>query len=204
MDKLVDTFSQMGYEYVDPVEVDVQYYNFDALNIPKDHPARDMHDTFYIEGDDDMLLRTHVSNMQVRAMETRKPPVRIMYPGRCFRNEATDASHEATFYQWEVLVIDEGVAITHLIAALKEFFERLFGESNIRLRPNYFPFTEPSYEVDMACVFCKQKGCSVCKKTGWLEMLGSGMVHPNVLRNMGVDPKKILRLRVRAPVLIDL
>ena len=189
-DRIVSNFERMGFEFVPGVDVDTQENNFDLLNIPKDHPARDEHDTFYIVGHEDWVLRTHVSNMQIRGMKTRKPPVRYMYPGRCYRNEATDASHEATFTQFEVLVIDEGIAITHLIGALKEFFKGLYDESNIRLRPNYFPFTEPSYEVDMACIICKQKGCSVCSQTGWLEMLGSGMVHPNVLKNMGVDPKK--------------
>jgi len=188
IDKIISHFEKMNYEYISPVEVDRQFYNFDALNFPKNHPARDMQDTFYIEGNDDFVLRTHVSNMQVRAMETRKPPVRLMYPGRCFRNEATDASHESTFYQFEVLVIDKGIAITHLIGTLKEFFKGLYGESIIRMRPNYFPFTEPSFEVDMACGLCKQKGCKVCKQTGWLEMLGSGMVHPTVLKQMKIDP----------------
>lgn len=189
-DKIVSHFDRMGYEYVPGVDVDTQENNFDLLNIPKDHPARDEHDTFYLEGKQDWVLRTHVSNMQLRAMSSRKPPVRLMYPGRCYRNEATDASHEAAFHQFEVLVIDEHITITNLIGTLKDFFQNIYGESTIRLRPNFFPFTEPSYEVDMACVICSQKGCSVCQQTGWLEMLGAGMVHPNVLKNMKVDSKK--------------
>ncbi len=194
LEKIEDIFVRMGYEIVEGPEAETQAYNFDLLNVPMDHPARDMQDTFYLEikGDDGlpMVLRTHTSAIQVRAMQTRKPPVRFLVPGRVFRNEATDAGHETTFYQCDALVIDKGVRVTDLIGTLDLFIKRLFGEDvKIRVRPHFYPFTEPSIDVDMSCLLCAGKGCAFCKQSGWVETLGGGMVHPNVLRNMKVDPK---------------
>ncbi|MFA6909033.1 MAG: phenylalanine--tRNA ligase subunit alpha [Patescibacteria group bacterium] len=187
--KVEDIFVSMGFEVVDGPEVDTEKNNFDLLNIPKDHPSRDIMDTFYLTNG--AVLRTHTSPVQLRAMETRKPPVRLVYPGRTFRHEATDASHETTFYQYECLVIDQGITVANLLDALNSFFKTLFGpQVKIRVVSSYFPFVEPGLEVSMSCLICEGKGCSVCKKTGWLEMLGSGMVHPRVLTNMGIDPEK--------------
>lgn len=215
--KVSEVFTAMGFEICDGPEVELQKYNFDLLNIPRDHPARDLQDTFYLKVSEDprlvppllrgrnrggnvqletidennLVLRTHTSPVQLRAMLERQPPVRLIAPGRVYRYEATDASHEAMFYQCEGLVIDQGIKITDLIGALDTTLKALFGaKTKIRVRPHYFPYTEPSLEVDMSCLICGQKGCSVCKKTGWLEMLGSGMVHPNVLKNMGVPYPK--------------
>ena len=191
LERVHSIFANMGFEIIDGNEVETEAINFDRLNFQKDHPARDIQDTFYVNNEKEKwVLRTHTSNMQLRAMETRKPPVRLISSGRVYRHEAVDASHGAVFYQMECVVVAEGVRISDLVGTLKMFFQALYGTSKIRLRPHYFPFTEPSYEVDMACVICDQKGCSVCKRTGWVEMLGSGMIHPNVLKEMGVDPKK--------------
>lgn len=201
LQKSQDVFLSMGFEVISGPEVESQEYNFDLLNFPRDHPARDMQDTFYLESEvrrendtlklhDEMVLRTHTSPVQVRSMLTRKPPVRLVVPGRTFRYEAIDASHEATFHQLEGLVIDTDISVRHLISTLKQFFCAMFEtEVQIRVRPSYFPFVEPGVEVDMTCFICEQRGCSVCKRTGWLEMGGAGMVHPNVLRNMKVDPE---------------
>lgn len=187
--KIEDIFLSMGFEVLDGREIETPKYNFDLLNIPKDHPARDMWDTFYLEKG--LVLRTHTSPMQLRAMETRKPPVRLIVPGRTFRHEATDASHETTFHQYEGLVIDECINVRNLLSTLENFFKALFGkEVKIKANGSYFPFTEPSLEISMSCLICHGQGCSVCKKTGWLEMLGAGMVHPQVLKNMKVDPEK--------------
>ncbi|XOU95071.1 MAG: phenylalanine--tRNA ligase subunit alpha [Candidatus Kerfeldbacteria bacterium] len=187
--KIEDIFLSMGFEILEGREIETPKYNFDLLNIPKNHPARDMWDTFYLEKG--LVLRTHTSPMQLRAMETRKPPVRLLVPGRTFRHEATDASHETTFHQYEGLVIDENISVRNLLSTLESFFQTLFGkEVKIKANGSYFPFTEPSLEVSMSCLICHGEGCSVCKKTGWLEMLGAGMVHPKVLKNMGVDPEK--------------
>ncbi|MFH1598370.1 MAG: phenylalanine--tRNA ligase subunit alpha [Patescibacteria group bacterium] len=190
-------FSSMGYEVVDGPEIELAKYNFDLLNIPKDHPARDVWDTFYIEDgkeandNDKLLLRTHTSPVQIRAMEKRKPPVRLIVPGRVFRHEATDASHEATFYQVEGLAIDQGIRVTDLIGTLDSFLKSVFGDKvKTRVRPHHYPFTEPSVDIDMSCILCSGKGCPVCSQSGWLEMLGSGMVHPKVLKNMKIDPSK--------------
>jgi phenylalanyl-tRNA synthetase alpha chain len=192
--KVTDIFVSMGFEVVLGPEVELAKYNFDLLNIPKDHPSRDVWDTFYIGNkgkDSKMLLRTHTSPVQIRAMEKRKPSVRLIVPGRVFRHEATDSSHETTFYQVEGLVIDQGIRITDLIGTLKSFLQALFGsEIKIRVRPHFYPFTEPSMDIDMSCILCQGKGCSVCGHDGWLEMLGSGMVHPRVLKNMKIDPKE--------------
>jgi len=191
MRKVSDVFVSMGFETVDGPEVEMDKYNFDALNIPKDHPARDMWDTFYIKNRKDLVLRTHTSPVQIRAMGKRKPPVRLVCPGRVFRREATDAGHETNFYQCEGLVIDENISMANLISTLRVFFKKIFGgDVEIRVRPSFFPFVEPGIEVDMSCLLCKGKGCSACKQTGWVELLGAGMVHPTVLKNMGVDYKK--------------
>jgi len=198
MDRTIDVFTSMGFETVDGPEVETDTYNFDKLNMGPDHPARDMWDTFYVESGSSnrearggrLLLRTHTSPVQLRAMETRKPPVRIIVPGRVFRNEATDAGHETTFYQLEGFAIDRGVRMTDLIGTLKGFLEAIFGKVETRVRPHYYPFVEPGMDMDMRCLICSGKGCSVCKRSGWLEMLGSGMIHPNVLRAMHVDPKQ--------------
>ncbi|MFH1225770.1 MAG: phenylalanine--tRNA ligase subunit alpha [bacterium] len=190
--KVEDIFLSMGFEVLDGPEVEDEEHNFNLLNMPKDHPARDIQDTFYVKGGEagnQLLLRTQTSPMQIRAMKTRKPPVRLIVPGRVFRHEATDASHETTFYQCEGLVIGENIKMTDLIGTLQQFLQAVFGdEVKVKVRPSFFPFTEPSLEVIMSCVICGQKGCSVCKQTGWLEMLGCGMVHPKVLENMNVDP----------------
>lgn len=187
--RIEDIFLSMGFAVLDGPEVETPKYNFDLLNIPKDHPARDAWDTFYLEGG--FLLRTHTSPMQLRAMETRKPPVRLLIPGRTFRHEATDASHETTFYQYEGLVIDQCISAANLLDTLQRFFQSLFNqEVKIKARTSFFPFTEPSLEIAMSCLICAGRGCSVCKKTGWLEMLGAGMVHPQVLKNMKINPEK--------------
>jgi len=195
LEKIEDIFIKMGYEVVEGPEIESQKYNFDLLNFPKDHPSRDIQDTFYVDKDDAQnrpyLLRTHTSNVQIHAMKTRKPPVRVLAPGRVFRNERTDAGHESTFYQCEGFVIDKNIHITDLIGTLELFIKRLYGDNaNIRVRPHFFPFTEPSIEVDMSCLLCEGKGCSFCKKSGWVEALGSGMIHPNVLKNMKINPKE--------------
>ncbi|MBU0706753.1 phenylalanine--tRNA ligase subunit alpha [Patescibacteria group bacterium] len=199
--KIKDIFDGMGFEVIDGMEVEIAKYNFDLLNIPRDHPARDHWDTYYVTGGrstaktkepgEQLLLRTHTSPVQLRSMLQRKPPVRLIAPGRTFRHEATDASHESQFYQCEGLVIDEGIKVTDLIGTLKEFLKNIFNEEiKIRVRPEYYPFVEPGMDIDIMCVLCGGKGCSVCSQRGWLEMLGSGMVHPTVLKNMNVDPKK--------------
>jgi phenylalanyl-tRNA synthetase alpha chain len=193
-------FVAMGFEVVEGSEVETERYNFDLLNIPADHPSRDLWDTFYVESPaggkrrpptagSRLLLRTHTSPMQLRVMEKRKPPVRIIVPGRVFRHEATDASHESTFTQCEGLVIDRGVRVTDLIGTLDAFLKAVFGvDVRTRVRPHYYPFVEPGMDIDMSCLVCGGRGCSVCGGDGWLEMLGSGMVHPHVLKNMRVDP----------------
>ena len=195
LEKIEDIFTRMGYEVVEGPEAEDQKLNFDLLNVPQDHPSRDIQDTFYIDKKDakgrPYVLRTHTSPVQIRAMKTRKPPVRLIAPGRVFRNERTDAGHETTFYQCEGLVIDKNIRVTDLIGTLELFIKRLYGDdAKIRVRPHFFPFTEPSIEVDMSCLLCKCAGCPFCKKSGWIETLGAGMVHPNVLANMKVDPKE--------------
>ncbi|MFH0804884.1 MAG: phenylalanine--tRNA ligase subunit alpha [Patescibacteria group bacterium] len=185
--RVEDIFSSMGFEVLDGQEVETPEYHFDKLNIPKDHPARDLWDTYYLEGG--LLLRAQTSPMQLRAMETREPPVRLLIPGRTYRHEATDASHESVFYQYEGLVIDKNISAANLLYTLRSFFQALYGrEVKIQPRGSFFPFTEPSLEVAMSCLICGGRGCNVCKKTGWLEMLGAGMVHPQVLKNMNIDP----------------
>lgn len=189
-------FTSMGFMIMDGPEAESEYYNFEGLNIPAWHPARDMQDTFFIKDKQDkkhgrMVLRTHTSPVQVRTMEKYGAPLRVIVPGRTFRYEATDASHDTTFYQVEGLMIDRHISIAHLKGVLKEFLSRLFGrEVKVRIRPGYFPFVEPGLEVDFSCLICDGKGCRVCKKTGWVEFMGAGMVHENVLKAGGIDPKK--------------
>ncbi|MGB5103114.1 MAG: phenylalanine--tRNA ligase subunit alpha [Steroidobacteraceae bacterium] len=179
-------FRNAGFSVEEGPEVEDDWHNFEALNIPANHPARAMHDTFYFP--DGRLLRTHTSPVQVRAMLREKPPLRMIMPGRVYRCDS-DMTHTPMFHQLEGLVVDEGVSLAHLKSVLHEFVERFFERKlGIRFRPSYFPFTEPSAEVDIECVFCSGQGCRVCKNTGWLEIAGCGMVHPNVLRNVGIDP----------------
>jgi len=186
--KTEEIFEHMGFSVVEGTEIENEWYNFDALNIPKDHPARDLWDTFYLKAG--LLLRTHTSPMQVRFMEKNQPPLRIIVPGRVFRHEATDASHEVNFYQIEGLMVGEDISAANFKAIVEEFFKRFFEKPiKIRMRPGYFPFTEPSFEVDLLCINCLGQGCSACQKTGWMEMMGAGMVHPQVFKNSGLNPK---------------
>jgi len=188
--ELEDLFTSMGYVVLDGPEVERDWYNFEALNISKDHPARDSQDTFYVEGRGDLVLRTHTSPCQVRAMETMKPPFRAIVPGKVFRQEKTDASHEHTFHQMEGLVVGRDISVGHLIGAMKTLLRGVFGRDiEVRLRPGYFPFVEPGFELDAKCPFCKS-GCSVCKQSTWIELLPCGMVHPNVLKSGGIDPEQ--------------
>ncbi len=182
-------FESMGFETVEGPEIETDYYNFEALNTPKNHPARDVQDTFYFS--DSMLLRTQTSSVQVRTMENRRPPIRMIAPGRVYRSDAVDATHSPLFHQIEGLLVDEGVTMADLKGALGVFARGLFGENTaVRFRPHHFPFTEPSAEMDVSCFACGGKGCRLCKGEGWIEILGCGMVHPNVLRGCGIDPEK--------------
>jgi phenylalanyl-tRNA synthetase alpha chain len=183
-------FEKMGFSVVQGLEVETDYYNFQALNIPADHPARDMQDTFWV-APGEILLRTHTSPMQVRTMQQTRPPVRVVVPGKVYRNEAVDATHEAMFHQVEGLLVDEYCTMADLKGCLERFAHELFGpERRLRFRGSYFPFTEPSAEVDISCGICNGTGCRSCKYSGWLEILGSGMVHPKLLREVGYDPTK--------------
>ncbi|MFO8100795.1 MAG: phenylalanine--tRNA ligase subunit alpha [Dehalococcoidia bacterium] len=188
-------FTSMGFEVVEGPEVETDYYNFEALNIPKGHPARDMWDTLWVDytnenGERPMLMRTHTSPMQIRFMERRQPPIRVIMPGKVYRYEATDATHESMFYQIEGLAVDKGITMADLKGTLYEFARRLFGEDRrVRFRCDYFPFVEPGVEVAIDCFICKGKGCRVCKGEGWIEILGAGMVHPDVLRRVNYDPE---------------
>jgi phenylalanyl-tRNA synthetase alpha chain len=183
-------FVKMGFQIVQGLEVETDYYNFQALNIPEDHPARDMQDTFWV-APGQILLRTQTSPMQIHTMQNTRPPVRVLVPGKVYRNEAVDATHEAMFHQIEGLLIDEYCTMADLKGCLERFAHELFGaDRRLRFRGSYFPFTEPSAEVDISCGICGGKGCRACKYTGWLEILGSGMVHPKVLREVGYDPAK--------------
>lgn len=187
--ELEDIFISMGYQIVDGPELETGHYNFEALNIPADHPARDMQDTFWLNLPG-TLLRTQTSNVQIRTLETQQPPVAIISVGRVYRNEATDATHDFMFTQLECMVVDKNISLAHLLGTLQTFLQRVFGNEDlkIRARPGYFPFVEPGVEIDASCPFCTT-GCAVCKKTTWVELLGSGLVHPNVLRACGVDPE---------------
>ncbi|MBE6660810.1 MAG: phenylalanine--tRNA ligase subunit alpha [Ruminococcaceae bacterium] len=185
---LEDIFIGMGYAIAEGPEVEYDYYNFQALNIPENHPARDTQDTFYIT--DKILLRSQTSPVQARVMEVQKPPIRIISPGRVYRSDAMDSTHSPLFHQLEGLVVDKGITMADLRATLSTFAQAMFGEqTKIRFRPHHFPFTEPSAEVDVSCFACGGKGCRLCKGEGWIEILGAGMVHPNVLRNCGIDPE---------------
>lgn len=189
LDEIKEIFMGMGFDVAEGPEVEYDYYNFEALNIPKDHPARDTQDTFYI--DDNIVLRTQTSPVQIRFMENNKPPFRMIAPGRVFRSDAVDATHSPLFHQIEGLVVDKNVTMADLKGTLEAFAKRLYGEdTKIRLRPHHFPFTEPSCEIDVSCFKCGGKGCSMCKGEGWIEILGGGMVHPKVLKNGGVDPEE--------------
>ena len=185
--QLEDIFLGMGFTIAEGPEVETDYYNFTALNTPEFHPARDVQDTFYIT--DKVLLRSQTSTVQVHAMENSKPPIRVISPGRVYRSDAVDATHSPMFQQCEGLVIDKGITMADLKGTLETFAKAMFGDkTEIRFRPHHFPFTEPSCEVDVSCFVCGGKGCSVCKGEGWIEILGAGMVHPNVLRMSGIDP----------------
>ena len=189
MGEMVDIFVGMGFEVAEGPQVELDYYNFEALNIPRDHPARDMHDTFYVSHD--VVLRTHTSPVQIRVMETRRPPLQIIAPGAVYRRDS-DISHTPMFHQVEGLLVDEGISFAHLKGVLTLFVHRMFGDDvSLRFRPSFFPFTEPSAEVDIACVICKGIGCRVCGGTGWLEILGAGMVDPEVFRAVGYDPEEV-------------
>lgn len=188
LQEVKDIFVGMGFEIVDGPEVEYDYYNFEALNMPKDHPARDTQDTFYIT--ENIVLRTQTSPVQVRVMENQKPPIRIISPGRVYRSDAIDATHSPLFHQLEGLVVDKGITFADLKGTLETFVKRLYGEDSVvRFRPHHFPFTEPSAEVDVQCFNCHGKGCRLCKGEGWIEILGCGMVHPKVLQNCGIDPE---------------
>ena len=181
-------FCSMGFEIVEGPEVEYDYYNFQALNIPENHPARDTQDTFYITKN--ILLRSQTSPVQVRTMEQQKPPIRIISPGRVFRSDAVDATHSPVFHQMEGLVVDKGITMGDLKGMLELFAKKLFdADTKLRFRPHHFPFTEPSAEVDVSCFACKGQGCRLCKGEGWIEILGAGMVHPTVLKNCGIDPE---------------
>ena len=189
IDEICDIFIGMGYEIAEGPEVEKDYYNFEALNIPADHPAKDEQDTFYISKD--ILLRTQTSPVQVRTMEKKNPPIRVVCPGRVYRADEVDATHSPVFHQLEGLVVDKGITMGDLKGALAVFAKELFGEdTKVRFRPHHFPFTEPSAEMDVTCFACGGKGCRVCKGEGWIELLGCGMVHPKVLRMSGVDPEQ--------------
>ena len=189
LDEVKEIFSGMGFDVVEGPEVEWDYYNFEALNIPQGHPARDTQDTFYIT--ENMLLRTQTSPVQIRTMEKRKPPFRVIAPGRVYRSDAVDATHSPLFHQIEGLVLDEGITMADLKGTLETFAKKLYGEhTKTRFRPHHFPFTEPSCEMDVSCFKCGGKGCSMCKGEGWIEILGGGMVHPKVLQNGGVDAEK--------------
>ncbi len=188
MRDLENIFIGMGFSIAEGPEVEYDYYNFQALNIPENHPARDTQDTFYIT--DNILLRSQTSPVQARTMEQQKPPIRIISPGRVYRSDAMDATHSPLFHQMEGLVVDKGITMGDLKGMLETFAKTEFGEeTKIRFRPHHFPFTEPSAEVDISCFMCGGKGCRLCKGEGWIEILGAGMVHPNVLRNCGIDPE---------------
>ena len=189
LDELKEIFMGMGFDVAQGPEVELDYYNFEALNIPKDHPARDTQDTFYIN--DNVVLRTQTSPMQIRVMEKQKPPIRIIAPGRVYRSDALDATHSPLFHQVEGLVVDKNITMADLKGTLEVFVKRLYGEDSVvRFRPHHFPFTEPSAELDVQCFNCHGEGCRLCKGEGWIEILGCGMVHPKVLENCGIDPEE--------------
>ncbi len=188
--QMVSIFEKIGFSVASGPEIEDDWHNFSSMNLPEDHPARDMQDTFYVSQNPDWLLRTHSSSIQARVMETEKPPIRVVCPGRVYRNETISARAHCFFHQMEGLYIDKDVSFADLKQTLYYFVTELFGEgTKVRFRPSYFPFTEPSAEMDISCTVCSGKGCSLCKHTGWVEILGCGMVHPNVLRNFNIDPE---------------
>lgn len=188
MDKVVDVLIGMGFSVLLTPEIESDYYNYGGLNYPDDHPARDMQDTYYL--DKETLLRSHTTNFQQRAFEMYEPPIRIVSPGKCYRNETISSRSHVSFHQCDVMYIDKDVTFADLIATQKEFYRLLFGrEVEIRMRPSYFPFVEPGMEVDLRCLLCDGKGCKLCKHTGWLEVLGAGMVHPEIIKQGGLDPE---------------
>jgi phenylalanyl-tRNA synthetase alpha chain len=189
--RIVQIFGRLGFSVAEGPEIEDDWHNFTALNLPEDHPARDMQDTFYIHKNPDWLLRTHTSSVQARVMEKQKPPIRIICPGRVYRNETISARAHCFFTQCEGLYVDENVSFADLKQTLYFFVQEMFGNTvKIRFRPSYFPFTEPSAEMDITCLICGGSGCNVCKYSGWVEILGSGMVHPKMLENFGIDPEK--------------
>ena len=189
LDDMIDIFQSMGFDVVDGPEVETDYYNFECLNVPADHPARDMQDTFYLG--ENLLLRTQTSAAQIRTMETRKPPIRVICPGRVYRADEVDATHSPVFHQIEGLVVDKGITMCDLKGVLEQFAHEIYGkDTKVKFRPSFFPFTEPSVEVDVSCSECGGKGCRVCKGSGWIEILGAGMVHPRVLESCGIDPEE--------------
>jgi phenylalanyl-tRNA synthetase alpha chain len=186
-----DFFASMGFLIADGPELESDYYNFESVNIPKTHPARDMQDTFYIKDHSNWVMRTHTSSVQVRAMQEHGFPLRMIAPGRCFRNEATDVRHEHTFYQIEGVVVDKNINFSHMKGVLEAFAKHLYGpETQVRLRPKFYPFVEPGVNGEVTCYLCAGQGCRLCKKTGWLEVFGAGMIHPNVLKEGGADPNE--------------
>lgn len=191
MNRIIDIFSRIGFTIAEDREIEDDWHNFTAMNTPEDHPARDMQDTFYLKDSTTMLLRTHTSSVQARVMKHTPPPIRIIAPGRVYRNETISARAHCQFHQVEGLYVDEKVSFADMKQTLLYFAQEMFGEgTDIRLRPSYFPFTEPSAEMDVSCFICNAKGCNVCKYTGWVEILGCGMVDPEVLKNCGIDPEK--------------
>ena len=190
LDEMKEIFIGMGFDVVEGPEVELESYNFTKLNTPAGHPARDRQDTFYTTEDDSVLLRTQTSPMQIRVMESRKPPIRIISPGRVYRKDEVDATHSPMFHQMEGLVVDKGITMADLKGALDQMVKLMYGpDAKTRFRPHHFPFTEPSCEADVQCFECGGKGCRVCKGEGWIELLGAGMVHPKVLENCGIDPE---------------
>ena len=189
--KIIEIFERLGFSVADGPEIEDDWNNFSALNFPENHPAREMQDTFFVERNPDMLLRTHTSNVQIRLMEKQKPPIRSIMPGRVYRNEAISARAHCFFHQIEGLYVDKNVGFSDLKQTLFHFAKEMYGKDiEIRFRPSFFPFTEPSAEIDITCLICHGKGCNVCKHSGWVEIAGSGMVHPNVLINCGIDPEE--------------
>jgi phenylalanyl-tRNA synthetase alpha chain len=191
MDEICAIFTRMGFCIVEGPEIETEYNNFTGLNIPLEHPSRDVFDTFYLKDKNRLLLRSHTSPVQIREMKARKPPLAVVVPGRVYRPDAVDASHSFMFHQIEGFMVDTNIRFSDLKGVLEVFAKAIFGQDiKMRFRPHFFPFTEPSAEVDISCIICKGKGCSVCGKKGWLEILGSGMIHPNVFKHVGYDPKK--------------
>jgi phenylalanyl-tRNA synthetase alpha chain len=189
LEKFIEIFQSMGFDIVESRQVDDDYHMFESLNFPKGHPARDMYDTFWTE--DGFVLPAHTSTMQNRILKSKKPPIRTAIPGRCFRSESTDSGHEHTFFQIEGIYVDKGVSVANMIATIKEFLETyLETELEVKIQPAYFPFTEPDAEFAISCPFCNKEGCSTCGYTGWIELMGCGMIHPNVLKSADIDPKE--------------